>query len=656
MDRISLSPLLWAKRVKNKNPAKIQIKVDDHILLMGVGLSVLYWILEAALHTFILHEGSMGKNLNLFTLSSHEIWMRSMVIFLFMAFSFLARAIIAKRKRAEMELAKYRDHLEDLVRKRTFQLQEVNKQLQHEITERKQAEEAATVAYSELDLIFNASGDGMCVIDKELRLLRVNDTFCNMLGMSRDEVVGKACHEVFRHSLCNTADCPLSHILGDEERFEYELELIRADGRRFPVILTATPLRRPSGHLIGMVESFKDISDRKKREEELQRTQKLESIGILAGGIAHDFNNLMTTILGNISLGKLYARSGKSALRVLEEAERACHQAKSLTQQLLTFSKGGEPRRKATSLSKLIKETAAFVLSGSKTGCRLSLPDDLWWGEIDEGQIRQVISNLIINADQSMPDGGLIDICAENVVVNAEDNLPLKDGRYIKISIKDNGVGIPEGNLQKIFDPYFTTKQTGSGLGLAITYSIVKKHTGCITVKSELGVGSIFSVYLPASEREIFAVKELAEDIPYSGRGRILFMDDQRSVRDMVGETLTYLGYEVYCVGEGSEAIDLYKRAQEKREPFDVVILDLTIPGGMGGKDTVQELLKLDPQVKAIVTSGYSHDPIMADYRKYGFRDIIIKPFEIKELHRILSHIIGAEKEVSEQINHLSPR
>jgi len=361
----------------------------------------------------------------------------------FIIFSSYAQFIIFRRKCAEKELKEYRDHLEELVRERTVQLKEANEQLQEEITERKVAEEATKLAYTELDFIFNATGDGMCVISKDFKLLRVNDTFCTMLGVIKNDTAGKICSEVFRHSLCNTLYCPLSRILGDEKRFEYDLELERNDGLKIPCILTATPLRGNGGDLIGMVETFKDITDRKKMEEELQRSQKIESIGVLAGGIAHDFNNMLTTVMGNISLGKLYAQSGRNASRVLTEAEGACLQAKNLTQQLLTFSKGGEPIRKDVSISRLLKDTATLALSGSRTGHKLSFPDDLWWGKIDEGQIGQVISNLIINANQAMPEGGLIEIFAENIMLSAEDNLPLKDGRYIKVSVKDSGIGIP---------------------------------------------------------------------------------------------------------------------------------------------------------------------------------------------------------------------
>jgi two-component system cell cycle sensor histidine kinase/response regulator CckA len=370
------------------------------------------------------------------------------------------------------------------------------------------------------------------------------------------------------------------------------------------------------------------------------KAQKLESLGILAGGIAHDFNNLLTSVIGNLSLMELYARSGKDVIGLLEETRNASQQTKSLTQQLLTFSKGGEPVRKQVCISKLVRDAVRFALSGSRVRYELSTPDDLWWAEIDEGQIHQVINNLLINAEQAMPRGGELEVSAENVVVQANDTLPLKGGKYVKISIRDHGVGIPEKFLDRIFDPYFSTKPQGSGLGLAITYSVVRKHKGHINVESELGVGTTFHLYLPASDRQIFVLEEMKEERPRTGRGRVLLMDDQPDIRKMVKRMLTHLGYQVEVAGNGQEAIALYQEAVKSPEAFDAVILDLTIPGGMGGKEVIQKLREIDPQVKAIVSSGYANEAVMSDYEQYGFRGVVAKPYEIKELSEIVSKVI----------------
>jgi len=391
-----------------------------------------------------------------------------------------------------------------------------------------------------------------------------------------------------------------------------------------------------------------EIIERRKVEEELQKAQKLESLGVLAGGIAHDFNNLLAAIIGNLSLVEQYAKSGASIFEVLGDAKKACYRTKELTRQLLTFSKGGAPIREIASISELVKEVVTFSLRGSKVRCEFDLADNLWPVEIDAGQISQVINNLIINASQAMPRGGIIRLCAENIIMRTDDIVPLKKGKYVKVSIKDQGIGIPKEHLSKIFDPYFTTKERGSGLGLAISYSIVKKHEGYITAESESGGGTTFYIYLPASEKDLFRVENIVEEENLAtGRGKILFMDDQESLRDMVGEMLVYLGYEVVFAREGDEAVELYRKAKESGRDFDAVILDLTIPGGTGGKEAVQKLREIDPGVKAIVSSGYSYDPVMSEYKKYGFNGVVVKPYEIGELSKVLYKVIRETQQVS---------
>ncbi|MEW5801094.1 MAG: PAS domain S-box protein [bacterium] len=674
---------------------------------------------------------------------------------------------ITERKKNEEELMRYRSHLEELVKERTTQLGATNAQLRQQVSDRKQAEDRAMSAYEELNQIFNAAVDGMCVIDTTSRVLRVNDTFCRLFGVSREEVEGRHCRKVLHCPcpFCGVSACPLSTICsGEVDRYERDLEIERSDGSRISLILTAVPFRGPDGKLIGIVENFRDMSgyrrmeesvreseekysalveqakdgvaiidggivrfvnkslakmgdyevedligkpyfdfvvpefketsiqkymacmageyissyeiklickdgtpmdveisgspvhyrgktvvmifvrditEHKKKEEELQKIQKLESLGVLAGGIAHDFNNLLGAVSGNLSLVQWYVQSGDDLSPLLKETRNAIRQAKNLTQQLLTFAKGGTPVRRAVCLSELVRNAAIFALSGSKTRCEFSLPDDLRWAYIDEGQIGQVINNLIINADQAMAGGGIIEIYAENITVSVRDNLPLKAGKYIKVSVKDHGIGIREEDLPKIFDPYFTTKQTGSGLGLATTYSVIKKHGGYIRVESRLGVGTAFHIYLPALEREArWTVKNEAEERISTGQGKILFMDDQKLMRDMVARMLTSLGYEVVLAGDGSEAVELYEKAMKSGQSFAAVILDLTVPGGMGGEEAVRKLHELDPAVKTIVSSGYANDPIMSEYREHGFNAVVAKPYEIRELSEALSQVI----------------
>jgi CheY-like chemotaxis protein len=316
--------------------------------------------------------------------------------------------------------------------------------------------------------------------------------------------------------------------------------------------------------------------------------------------------------------------------------------AKDLTQQLMTFAKGGEPIKQPASIAELLQEAASFALRGSNVRYECAIAKDLWPVEIDAGQISQVIHNLIINADQAMPGGGVIWIQAENLRVSTEGvepGVPLHEGRYVKIAIIDQGIGIPKEHLPKIFDPYFTTKQGGSGLGLATTYAVIKKHGGYITTGSELGVGTTFRIYLPAAQRPIISRRDGAAP-PQGGRGRILVMDDEETIRELVGDILSQIGYEAAFARDGDEAIERYKKARETGRPFAAVIMDLTIPGGMGGKEAIQQLRAIDPEVKGIVSSGYSNDPVMADFRAYGFMGVIAKPYRPSELSDVVHRVL----------------
>jgi two-component system cell cycle sensor histidine kinase/response regulator CckA len=381
--------------------------------------------------------------------------------------------------------------------------------------------------------------------------------------------------------------------------------------------------------------------------EDALKAQKLESLGLLAGGIAHDFNNILTAILGNINLAKMNATPGDRVFERLAEAERGTRRAESLTQQLLTFSKGGAPIKKSGPIVSLLKECAEFSLRGSNVKLKFSIPEDLWPVEVDEGQISQVINNLVINADQAMPDGGLVRISAENTVVGPEHGLPLTNGKFVKVSIADAGIGIPQEFIQRIFDPYFTTKQKGSGLGLATSYSIVKAHSGLITVESKLSAGATFHVYLPASEKEIKERQRTGRST-LQVKGKVLIVDDENMVRSVAQEMLQHMGYEVEGARDGKEAIQLYKDSLKSSNPFSAVVMDLTIPGGMGGRETIKELLLLDPHVKAVVSSGYSNDPVMGQFESYGFKGVVCKPYDVEELHAVLCKVInqGTEFEI----------
>ena len=411
-------------------------------------------------------------------------------------------------------------------------------------------------------------------------------------------------------------------------------------------------LRRHREELVKLVEErtselteanarlLKEIADRERMEEALLKFHKLESLGILAGGIAHDFNNLLATILSNITLAAYNLKEGRPAFRQLTGAERASLQAKELAQQLLTFSRGGVPVKRTQSITDLVKDAAGFATRGSRIRCEFSISDDLWLVDADEGQLSQVIHNLVINADQSMPEGGLIAVGCENVVLSPGDVPLLSPGKYVKITVRDSGVGIHKDHLSKIFDPYFTTKQRGSGLGLATTHSIVKKHGGSISVESEQGVGSIFTIYLPASGNALMA-KQVDDSKPKKGTGKILFMDDNVGLQQATSDAFQDLGYSVVCTDDGARTIDLYQGAMRSGAPFDVVLMDLTIRGGMGGEETIKRLLKIDPGVRAIVCSGYSNDPVMADYRRHGFVDVLVKPYNLNQLGEVVYRVMA---------------
>ena len=429
-------------------------------------------------------------------------------------------------------------------------------------------------------------------------------------------------------------------ILNGEKLAGVEYTAQRKDGSTYPVTIYAAPITRDD-RPVGLRGIAIDITDRKRMEEELLKIQKLESIGILAGGIAHDLNNLLTGVIGNISLARMYEEPADKDKRLIE-AERASMRIKDLTQQLLTFSRGGAPTLQVTTIGDILQDSATFVLRGSNIRCEFSIPVELWPVNVDEGQISQIINNLVINADQAMASGGTVKMTAENVVIRAEHGLPLKDGGYVKISIQDHGIGIPEADLPKIFDPFFTTKQQGNGLGLATCYSIIQKHNGHIAVDSQLGVGTAFHIYLPAFPEEIVKEKDEARVEAIIGEGGVLVMDDEQHIRDLVSDMLQRIGYEVTTATDGAEAIELYKEAMESGNPFDAVIMDLTIPGGVGGREAIQRLVEIDPEVKAVVSSGYSNDPVLASPAEYGFRGVIAKPYETREVHEILHRVIAS--------------
>jgi signal transduction histidine kinase/ActR/RegA family two-component response regulator len=538
------------------------------------------------------------------------------------------------RMRVLGDLKASRAGLEVKVTERTAELAETNEALCQDIIKRESAEEALKAEtghlYSILDII-----PGLVYLQARNHSIRfANRRFIEEYG----EPGKRPCYEVMWKRSEPCEECPTFRVF-ETKKPEVSVSEHPSRGRTYQVY--DEPFVDSDGTLL-VLEISIDITERKKLEAQALKTQKLDSLGILAGGIAHDFNNLLTGIIGNLSLAELAAGKGKNEgiYKRLVEVEKAAIQARDLTQQLLTFSKGGQPVKETIAIGAFIKESVCFAMRGSSLRCEFSIADDLWYIDADKGQLNQVISNLVINAGQAMPEGGVITARAENRTVTGRDKLPLKDGRYVMVSIEDQGVGIPQELLTKIFDPYFTTKEKGSGLGLASAFSVVKKHGGYIYAASEPGAGTTFRFYLPASGEDAAVKKEADKKIPASAGGRVLVMDDEEIVRDVVGDMLTSLGYEAVTVEEGNEAVRLYKEALDKGEPFDVVIMDLTVPGGIGGKETVKRLLEIDPGARVVVSSGYSNDSIMANYKDYGFSDVITKPYTVEELSEKLYHVI----------------
>lgn len=516
-----------------------------------------------------------------------------------------------------------------------------------DITEKKCAEDALARQTERLSVTLDSINDGVVTLDRDGRVVLLNPVAEIMTGWSRQEASGRPVQEVVRLEKPEGEPCePLyacvvSH--GKALERPQEVVLVNRNGERRIISDSGAPIRT-RGEVDGVVLVMRDVTMRHQMEDELIKMQKLESLGVLAGGIAHDFNNVLTAIMGNISLAKLSTRPGDPILDRLNDAEKATFRAKSLTQHLLTFSKGGAPMKKVLPTAEFIGNTVKFALSGSRVRCELCLEPKLWSVEWDEVQIGQVLHNIVSNAEQSMPQGGVILVHAENLTLNESDppapGTQLKPGNYIEIVIRDEGVGIPREILTKIFDPYFTTKEKGAGLGLSIAHSIVKRHEGAIAVESEVGHGTTFRIRLPAMGRrlEVRNKKPLALE---RGEGRVLLMDDEEIIRHVGGKMLYNLGYEVDTAASGEQAIELFKQAARKGRPYDVVILDLTVPGGMGGREAVAGILAVDAQARVVVSSGYSSDPVLADFTRYGFRDVIAKPYRIEELGRVLCRLQG---------------
>lgn len=506
-----------------------------------------------------------------------------------------------------------------------------------DITQRMKAEAHLAEEKERLAVTMQSIGDGIITTDAEGKVVLLNQAAESMTGWSQSEARGLPLDRVFtlvdeqnqqavgsvylRVKKTGTVQGPTANAL-----------LVARTGDRINVAESCSPILDPQGGHVGVVLVFRNISEELRTEKELLRMQKLESLGVLAGGIAHDFNNILAAILGNINLALLDKGLVESTRTLMQDAENATVRARRLTQQLLTFAKGGEPVKETASLKKVITDSADFVLHGDSVACEYAIADDLWLTAVDTGQISQVVHNMVLNASQAMPEGGTIRITAENVYREQEQSLSLAHEQYVKVVIQDSGTGIPAAYVDTIFDPYFTTKNEGNGLGLAIAQSIITKHEGLIEVTSVPGQGTTFSIYLPASADDRPVHKAVDAPGHQPSALRILLMDDDPLVRSMIESMLHHLGHEVVVTGGSDEAVSVFASALLNGAPFDLVILDLTIPGGIGGRETAQRLLRLAPDSKLIVSSGYSTDPIMSEYAAHGFCAALAKPFVLNDV------------------------
>lgn len=514
-----------------------------------------------------------------------------------------------------------------------------------DITEAHQAEQALFAEKERLAVTLGSIGDGVITTDTEGKVVILNKVAQEITGWSQEDAAGKTLPEVFpivneftRKPCVNPVEQVL--LTGEIIELSNHTMLIARDGTERIIADSGAPIRNTHGDLIGVVLVFRDVTEKEKILAQMQRAEKLDSLGVLAGGIAHDFNNLLSGIFGYLDMARESITPGSPVAKYVDKALSVFNRSKDLTQQLLTFSKGGVPVRKTGDLSALVTECSGFVLSGSNVGVHYRIDDGIWPCDYDENQISQVIDNVVINAQQAMPMGGTVSIQLENRSLADGDVKPLREGRYVCLSVTDQGVGIPPEVLDRIFDPYFTTKQKGSGLGLATCYSIIQKHDGHIVAESKPGTGTTIRIFLPASSNQLEKTGDTRQE-KFQGTGHILIMDDEDFILEVAGEMLQAAGFTSLYAKSGEDALEMVRNAADEGIQLKAALLDLTIPGGMGGKETVLKLKEKLPELPVFASSGYSEDPVMAKPQQFGFTDSIRKPYRRNELWKVLAKYLN---------------
>ena len=554
-------------------------------------------------------------------------------------------ACALENQRLTATVQQHNETLQQRVAERTQQLRSANAALHTEIAERQRTAEALATQKEQLTVTLRAIGDGVITTDTFRKVVLMNPAAEKLTGWMASEALGQALLQILTPRDAQTGRLRTDLIeraleLDESNLLPQNILLTDRHGHERLIASSAAPIRDPARGRLGTVLVLRDVTGQERMARELLKASKLESLTVLAGGIAHDFNNILTAIIGNITLAATYPEDLQQTANWLGEANKASNRARDLTQQLLTFAKGGVPVRKTVQVQETLRESTQFALHGANVKAELNFPKEMWPVEVDTGQLSQVIHNIVLNAVQAMPSGGVIHLGAENVRLESESSLPLPGGNYVKISIRDQGDGIPPENLARVFEPFFTTKNSGTGLGLATCYTIIKRHHGHITLDSRPGVGTTFHLFLPASDQPAITVPVDSFLKPLRGRGRLLVMEDDTQLGDCIHAMLSQLGYEVCVRGDSSEAVRCYRETAAGHRPFDGVILDLTIRGGAGARETVQELRAINPRLKAIVSSGYAQDSALAEFREWGFGGVITKPYTVEQLATVLRSIL----------------